>query len=398
MDWKKCSYCNRTLSFNEFRKYSGLRGSKKGVQAFRSICRDCEKINDSIRGFKKQIIIINEYFKGKCQSCNKDLSWLPSLNFHHLNPEIKDIPWTQLKKFTLKKIKSKVFTEQAMILCSNCHINIHSTFFNKYKDLILMKELFLYSPEEIDVIINFYINSSQISSPKIKAKEKFHLKRWIRKRYIIEQFFNNGCIGCEQIDINKNLSCLSFHHRDPDKKRHKFEEISNLKIEDILKIIEEEDIVCLCSNCHSLIHTRYFYDNLKVIFKGDLHFFAKKALKNYEDIENNVKNFKYMKIEGIKDPFKKEINYGEGWKSYLIAIYEIIMLKNLNTFTSKEVAEKLEISQKGVNNYLHKMVDKKLIELIDSITSIRQGHLIYGKTPNKYKMTQYGITTVKKLF
>ena len=48
MKTRKCSRCKQNLPLIKFRKYSGSRGKSKGVQSYRSICKDCEKLQKLI--------------------------------------------------------------------------------------------------------------------------------------------------------------------------------------------------------------------------------------------------------------------------------------------------------------------------------------------------------------
>jgi len=45
------------------------------------------------------------------------------------------------------------------------------------------------------------------------------IKRWIRKKKIIEELYNGRCTKCEQIGIEK-LPVLHFHHLDPSRKKN----------------------------------------------------------------------------------------------------------------------------------------------------------------------------------
>lgn len=92
----------------------------------------------------------------------------------------------------------------------------------------------------------------------IKIFLKIQVKKFVRKRFVLEQLYNGQCVGCGKITIYDNLPALEIHHRNEELKTFaKWQEIANLDCEDILKLLINEDCVCLCSNCHVFIHSKY---------------------------------------------------------------------------------------------------------------------------------------------
>ncbi len=76
------------------------------------------------RGLKRKISSVQK-LGGKCAACgyNKNLS---ALNFHHLDPAIKLF---QLDLRSLSNRKQKVIDEEiskCILLCSNCHAELHN--------------------------------------------------------------------------------------------------------------------------------------------------------------------------------------------------------------------------------------------------------------------------------
>ncbi len=73
--------------------------------------------------------------------------------------------------------------------------------------------------------------------------------RWKdRKRKLVEMFGGK----CQQCGYDKNMSCLDFHHKDPDKKEFDWRKLRLKKWEDIIK--EAKKCICVCKNCHGEIH------------------------------------------------------------------------------------------------------------------------------------------------
>lgn len=96
------------------------RRGKDGTYPYCKICTK-EKSNTSSREFKLKLI---KYKGGECQICiyNKCQD---ALEFHHLDPNKKD--------FTIADFKGKVFNEsikkeldKCILVCSNCHREIHA--------------------------------------------------------------------------------------------------------------------------------------------------------------------------------------------------------------------------------------------------------------------------------
>lgn len=83
---------------------------------------------------KKELI---KYKGGRCQCCGYDKS-MNVLQFHHINPEEKDFTIGG-RNYSIEIMKLEV--DKCVLLCSNCHIEIHeeidingySKFIDKYK-------------------------------------------------------------------------------------------------------------------------------------------------------------------------------------------------------------------------------------------------------------------------
>jgi IS30 family transposase len=70
---------------------------------------------------KRTKIKLVEYKGGKCQLCNYNKS-LNALHFHHLDPNEKDFSISG-KSLSFDKLKSEV--DKCILVCSNCHSEIH---------------------------------------------------------------------------------------------------------------------------------------------------------------------------------------------------------------------------------------------------------------------------------
>ena len=114
-----------------------------------SICQNCQK---PLTGFKRKYcstkcknIILNQFFQcyknkksratqrklevikpfgSKCSKCgyNRNLS---ALCFHHLDPKTKSFEITQRELANRTKEAIEKETQKCILLCSNCHMELH---------------------------------------------------------------------------------------------------------------------------------------------------------------------------------------------------------------------------------------------------------------------------------
>ena len=113
---KKCPKCgvikDRKTDFYQ------LKGHTVKVNG---LCKSCllESNAERRRIVKEQAI---EYLGGKCQICGYNKCHA-SLDFHHLDPNKKDINFYNFKSKFSKKLKTEL--DKCILLCSNCHRELH---------------------------------------------------------------------------------------------------------------------------------------------------------------------------------------------------------------------------------------------------------------------------------
>lgn len=78
----------------------------------------CEHV---VRGRLKVRMAIIQYGGGKCQKCGYD-KCIGALEFHHLNKDEKDFS-IAVRSFNLEKLKKEA--DKCILLCSNCHRELH---------------------------------------------------------------------------------------------------------------------------------------------------------------------------------------------------------------------------------------------------------------------------------
>ena len=70
---------------------------------------------------KRKKLELVEYKGGKCQCCEYNKS-IKALEFHHINPKEKDFTISG-KSYSFERLKNEV--DKCVLVCSNCHIEIH---------------------------------------------------------------------------------------------------------------------------------------------------------------------------------------------------------------------------------------------------------------------------------
>ncbi len=325
---KECSRCSRILAYSCFPKQSGLRGSSGTAFSYKWICKECNNKFRSIKRFRKKFRLIYKSFQGKYDKCELNLIWLLAFHFHHPDIRFKTKEWDDIKDSIYSNIINWANHDKVIPLCGNCHKYEEALTFLKFKNLILKSDLFSMSPKQIDLFIDKVVQDSGL---------KYEVKEWIRKRYIIEKVFSGLCIGCGKVNVSNNLPSLIFHHHDSSIKEINIKDILNFDCEAIYRIILKERVICLCSNCHSFIHSefykyinefineKYFQQNFSA---NNLKKFKSKFINIRSQIIENISRFKFKKLD-IKSPLKLEFNQTQNiWKIHLLEVYYTICGSN----------------------------------------------------------------------
>lgn len=131
MTLKLCKSCGIEKEETEFYKDN----RKNCKTEYRCYCKKCDckyttkwiidnKNKDTIKkriqryNIKKRIV---DYFGGKCSICGYD-KYLCSLDFHHLDPKIKEFAITR-RMLKFEKILEEA--KKCILVCKNCHNEIH---------------------------------------------------------------------------------------------------------------------------------------------------------------------------------------------------------------------------------------------------------------------------------
>lgn len=85
-------------------------------------CKECRK--DAVVDIRRRNKIkLVEYKGGKCEICGYD-KCIDALEFHHLNPDEKEFGISCGDTRSLKKLKAEV--DKCIMVCANCHREIHA--------------------------------------------------------------------------------------------------------------------------------------------------------------------------------------------------------------------------------------------------------------------------------
>lgn len=116
-DYKLCIHCNETKTINNFYK-------KPKISSY---CKNCVSIQTKERQRKFKLKCL-EYKGNKCLNCGYNRC-NGVLEFHHIDPNEKDFNISSVKthKFNNKVIKE---LDKCILLCSNCHREIHNNILN----------------------------------------------------------------------------------------------------------------------------------------------------------------------------------------------------------------------------------------------------------------------------
>ena len=130
MDTKICTKCGRELSLTEY--YS--RGNGK----LRSECKQCHSSYVKSR-YKERKDFVNEIKNEcKCLKCGESRPY--TLDFHHMDPSIKDKSIARMTSNNNKMEDIQKEIEKCIVLCANCHREFH---YLETKEQITIEEFLL---------------------------------------------------------------------------------------------------------------------------------------------------------------------------------------------------------------------------------------------------------------
>lgn len=114
-----CSKCKITKPLEDFYK-------KKNKLGHYHYCKDCFRQVMLVRT-RKQAELISSLVGDCCSVCgyNKCDS---ALELHHLDPKQKEFSLSKSRSYSIEKIKKEI--SKCILLCANCHREVHSGLLN----------------------------------------------------------------------------------------------------------------------------------------------------------------------------------------------------------------------------------------------------------------------------
>jgi hypothetical protein len=235
----------------------------KNREVFHNQCKECysQYLFKRRSNFKKKQV---EYGGNKCKRCgyNKNLT---ALEFHHLDPNIKEFNPSSSISRSWNLVKEEL--DKCILLCSNCHREEHHNLYqiekmklkfdsfqqiNFSKNILTGKNTGEKSCNICDIILN--------SLNKVKCKNRYICKSCDSKRLIIRQqnrkkeavnYMGGKCSIC---GYNKCIRALEFHHINPEQKSKEYDE--NFDTWNMEKKKDElSKCILVCCNCHREIHS-----------------------------------------------------------------------------------------------------------------------------------------------
>lgn len=124
MELKSCTGCKQSFEFTKANFYSNGY-DKNGNQKLKSKCKKCYDQHASDR----LTDIITEYYgKYECTVCGYNRC-LGAIEFHHFKTGEKEFEVSKMSSFSKERIILEL--EKCLMLCANCHREIHSGVLSK---------------------------------------------------------------------------------------------------------------------------------------------------------------------------------------------------------------------------------------------------------------------------
>jgi hypothetical protein len=117
---KKCFQCKIEKDYSLFYKNRSMKDGYSGL------CKECQLSNERQNNQKAKDWIIS--LKKECSICGESRHWC--LDFHHTDPSIKTMNISEYSisgtaSFETKKKRILDELEHCVVVCANCHRDIH---------------------------------------------------------------------------------------------------------------------------------------------------------------------------------------------------------------------------------------------------------------------------------
>lgn len=355
--------------------------SKKEIKVIRKNYRNT--IGNKIKLYVIEHIYNGLYFKhgkGKCPKCreagfkiNTDISRLSSLEFHHKS-KVKERSFTAPKLGRifensgfnpnfLEDLIKIIESEKVILLCRNHHKIIHHKYFRYFIHLINWEDIFTLPSDLIHILAKVSVENFKKTrnlSRDSSYYARYTIIRYLKKRYIFENFYGEFCPTCRESNIKGYLPSFDYHHIDGPRFDHNpyvktlVKSASELFIQsyscsEIAKILDYEKGGFVCANCHNVLG--YSSDHLKLLNKTykDMNL-AEKILDDYNSVKKKFRIF--YNVPSIKDPLETNNQITDSYSKYLNAVYK--MTQEGTNITHSSLSHYLKLSRATVSEFLNK--------------------------------------------
>lgn len=235
---KVCTKCSVPKVLSEFRKDCTKSDGRQ------SYCRECasqrgrieyvtkhgDRVRNQTRVRRESHCARLEQIKSntKCYFCKESES--VALAFHHKDPKEKDFHMAANYSGNWESIENEI--SKCVVACHNCHTKIHAG---------------LLALEGDPLVCSFYDGHRKLESERTNANRADE-QRSLDTQAKLSAIKQSGCLLC----LEKETTCLSFHHKDPSDKKFGVGQGTNRAWEVIAA--EVAKCVILCKNCHAKVH------------------------------------------------------------------------------------------------------------------------------------------------
>jgi hypothetical protein len=128
-EYGETRFCPRCQNDVETKNFHQRRGKENSAV----YCKPCtsDQTLERSRLLKSQMV---EYKGGCCVKCGYN-KYLGALEFHHLDPSKKDFNPSKLKKYSFDD-RVKIELDKCILVCSNCHREIHHELKQKERETL----------------------------------------------------------------------------------------------------------------------------------------------------------------------------------------------------------------------------------------------------------------------
>lgn len=112
---KICPKCNTEKQSSDFYR-------SRHTDCLVAYCKSCTK--NQVKERQQQLKKMSVEYKGGCCVYCKYSKCISALEFHHLDPKKKDFNISKSRQTSFDKIKKEL--EKCILVCSNCHREIHA--------------------------------------------------------------------------------------------------------------------------------------------------------------------------------------------------------------------------------------------------------------------------------